>query len=281
MDSRVRNTANLKKFIALVNLSAQALTNLYAFAGFARVIRKFPGLESVITRRSLCLASLGLAVAAQARAHGHMPAAPDIPFATWSDDEPLYTFFPGDKVEVQVPAAPELNRQTQVGPDGRITLPLIGQVMAAYRTVPDLQADIRARYADGVLLDPGVEVFPGDTTPMQVLVGGEVKNPGPVAMTGDMDTLQAVFAAGGFLSSAKRERVMIIRRGRNGGAMQRIVDLKDPLKGKASDMVALRRLDIVYVPRTNVAVAGEWVNAWINTLIPGGVLNYFSYRTFN
>ena len=177
-------------------------------------------------------------------------------------------------------AAPELNRTTQVGPDGRITLPLIGQVMAAYRTVPDLQSDIRAAYANGILIDPSVEVFPGDTAPLTVLVGGEVKNAGAIPMTGDMDVLQAVFAAGGFLASAKRRRVMIIRRGRNGGAMQRIVDCQSPLKGDASSMVALRRFDIVYVPRSNIAAAGEWVNEWINTLIPGGILNYFAYRTF-
>ncbi len=209
-----------------------------------------------------------------------MPQAGNIPFATWQDDEPLYTFYPGDKIEIQVPAAPELNRTTQVGPDGRITLPLIGQVMAAYRSVPDLQSDIRALYANGVLLDPSVEVFPGDTAPLTVLVGGEVKTPGPVQMTGDLDVLQAVFAAGGFLPTAKRRRVMIIRRGHDGGAMQKIIDCQSPLSGQAAPMVALRRFDIVYVPRSNIAAAGEWVNEWINTLIPGGILNYFAYRTF-
>ncbi len=228
------------------------------------------------------MTGLGLVFAASAaRASSRMPQAGDIPFATWTDDEPLYTFYPGDKLEIQVPAAPELNRTTQVGPDGRITLPLIGQVMAAYKSVPQLQGDIQDAYADGILIHPGVEVFPGDTAAMQVIVGGEVKNPGPVIMLGDMDALQAVFAAGGFLNSAKRSRVMIIRRGPGGGAMQRIVDLKDPLSGRTGGMVALRRFDIVYVPRTAVAVAGEWVNEWINTLIPGGILNYFAYRTFS
>lgn len=229
------------------------------------------------------MTGLGLALAGTAsiaRASSRMPEAYDIPFATWSDDEPLFTFYPGDKLEIQVPAAPELNRTTQVGPDGRITLPLIGQVMAAYKNVPDLQSEIRARYADGILIDPGVEVFPGDTVPMQVFVGGEVKNAGPVTMTGDMDVLQAVFAAGGFLHSGKTHRVVIIRRGRNGGAMQRVIDLQNPLSGRATQLVALRRYDIVYVPRTAIAVAGGWVNDWINTLIPGGILNYFAYRTF-
>lgn len=238
----------------------------------------------MITRRTLLTAGMaaGLGVAFGARAAKQpMPLAGDIPFSTWSDDEPFYTFYPGDKIEILVPTAPELNRTTQVGPDGRISLALIGQVMAAYKTVPELQTEINTRYADGILIKPDVAVSPGDAVMMKVIVGGEVKNPGSIEMVGDMDALQAIFAAGGYLSSAKRERVMIIRRGRNGGAMQRVIDLKNPLRGQASTMVALRRFDIVYVPKTSVAVAGEWVNAWVNTLIPGGILNYFTYRTFS
>lgn len=236
----------------------------------------------MISRRTLLAASLGLIAApAAAFAGNRMPYAADIPFASWSDSEPLYTFYPGDAVEVQVPSAPELNRQTLVGPDGRITLPLIGQVMAAYRNVPELQQEVETRYADGILRDAYVEVFPGATAPMRVLVGGEVRNPGPVEMSGDMDALQAIFAAGGFLHSAKTHRVMIIRRGRDGGAMQLVVDLQDPLSGRGSAMTALRRFDIVYVPRSNIAEAGVWVEQWINNLLPGGILNYFTYRTFN
>jgi polysaccharide export outer membrane protein len=44
--------------------------------------------------------------------------------------------------------------------------------------------------------------------------------------------------------------------------------------------VALRRFDIVYVPRTNIAEAGVFMEQWVNNLIPGGILNYFTYRTF-
>jgi len=151
--------------------------------------------------------------------------------------------------------------------------------MAAYRSVPQLQAEIERAYV-GTLRDPQVTVYPGDTAPMRVLVGGEVKNPGWVDMLGDMDALQATMAAGGLTHGAKAHQVMIIRRGRDGQAMRRIVDLQNPLKGKAGQMVALRRFDIVYVPRTNVAEAGVFMEQWVNNLIPGGVLNYFTYRTF-
>lgn len=210
---------------------------------------------------------------------GRMAPAGDIAFSTWTNDEPPYLFYPGDKLEVVIPSAPELSRQTQVGPDGRITLGLIGQVMAAYKSVPDLQAQIHDAYAD-ILRDPQIFVYPGDTAPMRVMVGGEVRNPGWVDMLGDMDALQATMAAGGFNHGAKTHNVMIIRRGRNGEAMLRTVDLQDALSGRDSQMVALRRFDIVYVPRTNIAEAGVFMEQWVNNLIPGGILNYFTYRTF-
>ncbi len=208
------------------------------------------------------------------------PEAPLIRFSDWQDDEPYYLFYPGDKIEVNFASAPELSRQTQVGPDGRITLAAIGQVMAAYKSVPELQAEISQR-ASSVLRNPAVTVFPGDIGPTRVMVGGEVKTPGWVDMMGDIDALQAVMAAGGFLHSAKSHQVVIIRRGRQGQAMRRVIDVQDMLSGRASQMVALRRYDIVFVPRTNVAEAGVFVEQWVNNLIPGGILNYFTYRTFN
>ena len=240
----------------------------------------------MLTRRTLFgaglgLFGLGLAASLPARAGQTVPEAGKIAFATWTDDEPLYLFYPGDKLEIDFPAAPELNRITQVGPDGRITLGLTGQMMAAYKSVPQLQDDIRQAYA-GILRDPQVTVFPGETAPMRVLVGGEVKTPGWVDMNGgDMDALQAIMAAGGFTYTAKKRDVVLIRRGHDGQAMRRIIDLQDALAGKSGELVALRRFDILYVPLTGIGEADNVIQQWINGLIPGGILNYFAYKTFS
>jgi polysaccharide export outer membrane protein len=233
----------------------------------------------MFTRRTL-IATLGVMIAAPALAREAQPEAPLIRFSDWSDDEPLYLFYPGDKLEVNFASATELSRTTQVGPDGRITLPMIGQVMAAYKSVPQLQAEIQAEFTP-ILRNPAVTVFPGDAATTRVLVGGEVKNPGWVEVMGDMDALQAVLAAGGFLHSAKTHQVVLIRRGRDGQAMRRLIDVQDMLNGRNSQMIALRRFDMIYVPRTNIAEAGVWVEQWVNNLIPGGILNYFAYRSFN
>jgi len=224
-------------------------------------------------RRLLILAAGALAAAGPAMAGGAVGRTPqprafaDIPYAIWSDDEPGYRLYPGDQIEVATPTAPELTRTLTVGPDGRISLPLIGSVMAADRALPELELVLSQAYATQ-LVRPDVEVTLKQAAPMKVLVGGEVNAPGWVEMNGDLDSLQAVMAAGGPKSSAKLGQVVIIRRGPGGHLMRRTVDLSRGLRqpGRA-DLVPLRRFDIVFVPRSGLAEADVYMGQ-IRDLLP-------------
>jgi polysaccharide export outer membrane protein len=219
------------------------------------------------TRRFLVLAAVALAggasgpLPASALGWGRKPgpAFADIDYATWSDDEPGYRLYPGDEIEVATPSAPELTRLVKVAPDGRITVPLLGYVMAADRSLPELEDFISQAFASR-LRRPAVEITLRQAAPMRVIVGGEVNTPGWVEMPGDLDALQAVLAAGGFKVSAKRSEVVVIRRGPGGRPMRRVVNLSKALKDPAgTDMVPLRRFDIVYVPRSSIAEAGSFM----------------------
>lgn len=174
-------------------------------------------------------------------------AFPDIAFADWTDAEPEYLLYPGDEIEVAMPTATELTRTLKVGPDGRIALPLIGQVMAADRTLPELESETSAAYASQ-LVRPVVEVSLRQAGPIRVWVDGEVRTPGVIEMTGDLDAYQAVVQAGGYAPSARQHQVALIRRGPGGRRMLRVVDLR-PRRG---EVIALRRGDIVFVPRTTL-----------------------------
>lgn len=191
-----------------------------------------------------------------------------IPYASWGEDEPGYRLYPGDVLDVAVPSAPELARTVTVQPDGRITLPLIPQVMAADRSVAELDAMLAEAYATQ-LRNPAVEVTVKTATPLKVFVGGEVDKPGVYDMPGDIDALQAVVMAGGFKTSAKRSQVVILRRGPGGRAMMRTADLKAAVynPGRA-DAVPLRRFDIVYVPRSTIAEVGLFVQQYIRDPLP-------------
>jgi protein involved in polysaccharide export with SLBB domain len=173
--------------------------------------------------------------------------AGDIPFATWTDDEPEYLLYPSDEIEVAMPTASELTRTLRVGPDGRIALPLIGHVMAADRTLPELEAAVSRGYASQ-LVRPIVEVTLRQAGPIRVWVDGEVRTPGVYEVNGDIDAYQAVIQAGGFQPTARMHEVALIRRGPGGQRMLRVVDLR-PRREQA---VAIRRGDIVFVPRSTL-----------------------------
>lgn len=170
-----------------------------------------------------------------------------LPFAPWTDQEPEYLLYPGDEIEVATPTASELTRTLKVGPDGRIALPLIGLVMAADRTLPQLQQVVSAAYASQ-LVRPVVEVTLRQAGPIRVWVDGEVRNPGVFEMIGDLDAYQAVIQAGGFAPTSRQDSVALIRRGPGGSRMMRVVDLR-PRRG---EVVPLRRGDIVFVPRSTL-----------------------------
>jgi polysaccharide export outer membrane protein len=195
----------------------------------------------------------------------------NIPYATWSEDEPLYRLFPGDEMDVAFPSAPELNKTVVVQPDGRIFLPLVSPQMAAGRSGPELEAALSQVYANQ-LLRPDVTVTVR-AQPLKVFVGGEVGKPGVYDMVGDMDALRAIISAGGYTTSAKPSQVVIIRRSRDGRPMMRTVDLGRALKGKSgAELVPLRRFDIIYVPKTGLAEVADFM-----TLIRNALPIQFSY----
>ena len=192
---------------------------------------------------------------------------PNIGYATWSDAEPPYRLYPGDQLDVQVPSAPELNRTVTVEPDGRIRLPLIGPTMVADRSITDAEADLASAYSSQ-LRRPEVNIDVKAAATLKVFVGGEVDKPGVYDMPGDINSLQAVIMAGGFKTSAKRGEVVIIRRGADGRAMLRTVNLIQGITTARTDLVPLRRFDVVYVPRTRVSEVGLFVQQYFKDVTP-------------
>lgn len=212
------------------------------------------------------LAPLDVALA-KSRTHSDADF-PNIPYAVWTDDEPGYRLFPGDEVDFTVGSAPELNKTAVVQPDGRISLPLIGSVMAANRSLDDLQGALADAYSHQLVrADVGVALK--TVGALKVFVGGEVDKPGVYDMPGDLDSLRAVIMAGGFKTTARTNEVVIIRRGPEGRPMMRTVNLSMALRGTGDrDLVPLRRFDIVYVPRSSVSEAGLWVQQYLRDLTP-------------
>ena len=218
------------------------------------------------------LAAVGAATGLCGCAHdGYAPRAatfPDIGYSSWDEQEPAYRIFPGDVLDVGFPSAPELNREVTVQPDGRVSLPLIGPMMAADLSVTGLQGSLSQAYVP-LLVRPEVDVSVRAATPLRIFVGGEVAKPGVYDMAGDIDALQAIVTAGGFTDGAKRHDVIVIRRGPDGRPLMKVVDLRAALANPIhTDLTPLRRFDVVFVPKSSVANADLFVQQYIRDLVP-------------
>lgn len=209
---------------------------------------------------------------------GSFPAIP--PWPTWTDQDGGYRFYPGDEVEFISVGAPELTRNLTVAPDGRIHPPLVRPVMAADRTVPEVTAELQQLYA-GQLRNPTVTVNPRTFASQKIFVGGEVGRPGQIDLIGEFDPLQAVIAAGGFLTSARREEVVVLRRGAGGQPFLRVFDLKTVFATPDgfAGLPRLRRFDVVWVPRSRISETGLFTQQFVRDALP--ITIGFNYQLGN
>ncbi len=189
-------------------------------------------------------------------------------FEPWTDEVQEYRFRPGDELDVKLIYNPELSDRVVLGPDGTISLPLIGFVNAAGRSARELQAELRTRFSQE-LRQPDVSVVPRTFGSHRVFVGGEVDRPGVYDMTGQIGVLQAVLLAGGFKTTAAEDEIILIRRTSRHTPMMRQVNLAALLqKGQLDQDVPLQGYDIVYVPRSGIAEANLFVDQYIRQMLP-------------
>src|SRR3979490_1796707 len=135
-----------------------------------------------------------------------------------SDQPARYTLGPQDQLKITVFDEPDLSNIYRVDSDGFITFPMINRVAASGLTPPELQDRIRTMLASGYIRNPQVRVEVEGYKSQSVIIGGEVRAPGKIPMTGTMTLIEALAAAGSPTSSAASE-VIVSRqkRGANGG----------------------------------------------------------------
>lgn len=213
------------------------------------------------------------------------PALPPHPldmFQRWVDYEPAYRFYPGDQIEVIVTTAPELSRTLTIGPDGRVSMPASESVMAAGRTLSQVKDALQMQLATQ-LRDPTIAVTSRAFAPQQIFVGGEVGQQGTFTLPGPIGSLEAIFMAGGFLPSAKTKEVAILRRAPNGGLMLRVINHNQGLNNIRSyaDNMQLRRGDIIFVPRNDVAEISRFVRGFRDIMPIDFSLSYNLGNGFN
>ena len=151
----------------------------------------------------------------------------------------------GDSVRISFPAAPELNQTQKIGSDGTLSLPLVGEVAAAGKTVGELQVEL-ARLYKPQLQDNEV-VVTLDTRAVPVVVSGAVQKPGKVVFERPATVLEAIMEAGGFTPEADLKKVSLIRIVK-GEHQSQVIDLRALLQGKPIPAIYCAGGDVIYVP---------------------------------
>lgn len=163
-----------------------------------------------------------------------------------------YIIGPGDQLQVSVWHNPELSTTVPVRPDGRISTPLVVDLVAAGRTPEELGHDIEARlkkYVSDPLVTVIVTNFVGSYS-QQVRIVGEATTPKSLPYVAHMSVLDAMIAVGGLTPYASGNRAKLVRRV-GGKEVDTTLRLSDLLKsGDLTANADLQPGDIIIIPQS-------------------------------
>lgn len=163
-----------------------------------------------------------------------------------------YRLAVGDEILLAVSFHEEFSTQAVVRPDGKITFPLVGEIMAAGFTPSELDSVVTRKFEE-VVVQPDLSIIVVRYSDRLVYVLGEVQVPGAYELTRGMTVIQAITFARGPTTIGKMTDVVLIRRETPYEATGVKLDMEHFLEdGNYEEDAYLQAYDIVYVPRTKI-----------------------------
>jgi len=186
----------------------------------------------------------------------------------------------GDVLAVRSYFESQLNQEVTVRSDGKVSLLLMGDVEVVGLTPEELRSRVTEAYS-AVADNPDFTVVVLKSSAQSVYVGGEVQRPSMQPMEGQLTLMQAITTAGGLLVTANRSQVLLLRHQRDGRFSVYKADIEKVLKNEVPDFY-LQRRDVIFVPKTLIANINDFVNQYVNNIIPHSVsLTYGWFHGFN
>jgi polysaccharide export outer membrane protein len=183
---------------------------------------------------------------ATVRSNTVVPAATAPPDRVRTDS--AYIIGPGDLLAINVWNEPEVTGKVPVRTDGKISVPLAGEIQASGLTPDSLQATISKKLNEFVK-EPAVTVVVEEMNSRQFNVLGEVQHPGSFPLIRPTRVLDALAQAGGFRDFAKVKKIYVLRRSPTGGSVKLPFNYKRVTQGEnIQDDVELQAGDTVIVP---------------------------------
>jgi polysaccharide export outer membrane protein len=169
-----------------------------------------------------------------------LPPLPDAP-------QPAYVLGPGDRLRISVFGHDDASGTFIVGPGGKVSTPLVGDIEAGGLTVDEVRAAYTHALEQGYYKDPKVAVEITDYRPFFIL--GEVTHPGSYPYSSGLTVAAAVAEAGGFTPHADRRRA-IIERKTAGTTQAGATQAGATQEGRVGENSPVRPDDIITVPQT-------------------------------
>ena len=166
-----------------------------------------------------------------------------------------YIIGPEDVLDITVWKNADLSKTVQVRPDGRISLPLIGDVVAVSRTSAQLTEEISTRLKS-YMENPTVSIVVKEVNSYAIFVLGEVVKPGRYPLKSKTTLLQAVTLASGFTPVASRNKIVIFRFAKDGDPLMKIKASYDDivLRDGINQNIELKPGDTIVVPSESMVV---------------------------
>jgi len=153
-----------------------------------------------------------------------------------------------DVLAINVWKEPDVSRAVPVRSDGKISLPLVGEVQAAGRTPLALEKEIAAKLKD-YISEPEVTVIVQQINSQKFNILGQVVRPGSYVIANSTTVLDAIALAGGFRDFAKQKSIYVLRESPDGTQTRLPFNYKDVIKGKQAEQnVRLQPRDTIVVP---------------------------------
>ena len=208
----------------------------------------------LISRTSISTALLlavvsGLSYGQDTTAQAAVPAAgATVPAPGTKAHDASYVIGNDDHLAISVWKEPDLTKSIPVRSDGKISLPLVGELQAAGRTPLQLESDISNRLRSYITV-PEVTVIVEQINSKKYNILGQVGRPGEFPLTLSTTIVDALAAAGGFRDFAKTKGVYILRQNADGTQSKLPFNYKDFLKGKNLDKnIKIQPNDTIIVP---------------------------------
>src|SRR6202046_5327306 len=153
-----------------------------------------------------------------------------------------------DVLAINVWKEPDISRSVPVRSDGKISLPLVGEVQAAGQTPLKLEQDIASKLKS-YIEEPDVTVIVQQINSQKFNILGQITRPGVYPLTNTATVLDAIALAGGFRDFAKQKSIYVLRQNADGTQTKIPFNYKQVLKGQnPAQNIRLQPRDTIVVP---------------------------------